>query len=143
MAASVAPLGLFLGRIAHFINGELWGRPSDVPWAVVFPGAGPEPRHPSQLYEAALEGLLLFAVVQLLAWRPRRPEQRGRIGGAFLAGYALARMFVELFREPDAQSGFLLGGLTMGQLLSLPMLAAGLWLIARTVRPSSRRAEAR
>jgi phosphatidylglycerol---prolipoprotein diacylglyceryl transferase len=144
VAASVAPLGLFLGRIANFINGELWGRPTDVPWAVVFPHAGPEPRHPSQLYEAALEGLLLLAVVQLLAWRPRRPEQRGRIGGAFLAGYALCRMTAELFREPDAQLGFLLGGLTMGQLLSLPMLAAGLWLIARTLRPSSpRRAEAR
>lgn len=134
LAAAVAPLGLFLGRIANFINGELWGRPTDVPWAVVFPGAGPEPRHPSQLYEAALEGLVLLAVVQYLAWRPRRPEHAGRIGGAFLAGYALARMTVELFREPDAQLGFLLGGLTMGQLLSLPMLAGGLYLLARSGR---------
>jgi phosphatidylglycerol:prolipoprotein diacylglycerol transferase len=136
VAAAVAPLGLFLGRLANFINGELWGRASDVPWAMVFPNAGPEPRHPSQLYEAALEGLLLFAVVQLLAWRPRQPEQRGQIGGAFLAGYALARITVEQFREPDAQLGFLMGGLTMGQLLSLPMLALGLYLIARTWRTS-------
>ena len=107
--AAVGPLGLFLGRIANFINGELWGRTSDVPWAVIFPGAGPVPRHPSQLYEAVLEGLLLFLVVQLLAWRPRRPEQRGQIGGAFLSGYALCRFAVEFFREPDAQLGYLSG----------------------------------
>jgi phosphatidylglycerol:prolipoprotein diacylglycerol transferase len=139
LAAAVAPLGLLLGRVANFINGELWGRPTDVPWAVVFPHAGPEPRHPSQLYEAVLEGLVLLAVTQALAWRPRRPEHAGRIGGAFLVGYALARLAVELFREPDAQLGFLLGGLTMGQLLSLPMLAGGLYLLARAgrQRPSS------
>ena len=139
LAAAVAPLGLLLGRVANFINGELWGRPTDVPWAVVFPHAGPEPRHPSQLYEAVLEGLVLLAVTQALAWRPRRPEHAGRIGGAFLVGYALARVVVELFREPDAQLGFLLGGLTMGQLLSLPMLAGGLYLLARAgrQRPSS------
>ena len=139
LAAAVAPLGLLLGRVANFINGELWGRPTDVPWAVVFPHAGPEPRHPSQLYEAVLEGLVLLAVTQALAWRPRRPEHAGRIGGAFLVGYALARLVVELFREPDAQLGFLLGGLTMGQLLSLPMLAGGLYLLARAgrQRPSS------
>jgi phosphatidylglycerol:prolipoprotein diacylglycerol transferase len=139
LAAAVAPLGLLLGRVANFINGELWGRPTDVPWAVVFPHAGPEPRHPSQLYEAVLEGLVLLAVTQALAWRPRRPEHAGRIGGAFLVGYSLARIVVELFREPDAQLGFLLGGLTMGQLLSLPMLAGGLYLLARAgrQRPSS------
>jgi len=134
LAAAVAPLGLLLGRVANFINGELWGRPADVPWAVVFPYAGPEPRHPSQLYEAVLEGLVLLAVTQYLAWRPRHPEHAGRIGGAFLVGYALARIVVELFREPDAQLGFLLGGLTMGQLLSLPMLAGGLYLLARASR---------
>ena len=134
LAAAVAPLGLLLGRVANFINGELWGRPTDVPWAVVFPYAGPEPRHPSQLYEAVLEGLVLLAVTQYLAWRPRHPEHAGRIGGAFLVGYALARIAVELFREPDAQLGFLLGGLTMGQLLSLPMLAGGLYLLARAGR---------
>lgn len=134
VTAAVAPLGLFLGRIANFINAELWGRPTDVPWGVVFPGAGPEPRHPSQLYEAVLEGLLLLAVVQFLAWRPREPRHRGRIGGAFLVGYALARLTVELFREPDQHLGFLVGGLTMGQLLSLPMLAGGLLLLALSFR---------
>ena len=118
LAAAVAPIGLLLGRIANFINGELWGRPTDVPWAMVFPGAGPLPRHPSQLYEAFLEGIVLLIVMQVLAWRPRRPEQRGRLGGVFLIGYALARIAVEFFREPDAQLGYLAGGITMGQLLS-------------------------
>lgn len=136
IVAAVGPLGLFLGRIANFINAELWGRPSDLPWAVIFPGAGPLPRHPSQLYEAALEGLLLFAVVQLLAWRPRRPEQAGQIGGTFLVGYALCRFVAEFFREPDAQLGYLLGGLTMGQLLSVPMLLGGLVVLAIASRPA-------
>lgn len=131
--ALVAPLGLLLGRIANFINGELWGRVSEVPWAVIFPGAGPEPRHPSQLYEAALEGLLLLAIMQWLAWGRRRdPAERGLPSGVFLAGYGLCRLLVEHFREPDAQLGFLLGSITMGQLLSLPMLLAGLWLIVRS-----------
>jgi phosphatidylglycerol:prolipoprotein diacylglycerol transferase len=136
LGAAVAPIGLFFGRIANFINGELWGRPTDVPWAMVFPGAGPLPRHPSQLYEAFLEGVVLFVIVQLLAWRPRRPEQRGRIAGVFLIGYAIARITCEFFREPDAQLGFLLGGITMGQLLSLPMLLAGVLLLARSYRPA-------
>jgi phosphatidylglycerol:prolipoprotein diacylglycerol transferase len=132
-AALVTPLGLFFGRIANFINAELWGRTTDVPWGVIFPTAGPEPRHPSQLYEAALEGLLLFAVMQWLAWGRRRdPAERGLPSGVFLAGYALCRMLVELYREPDAQLGFLFGVVTMGQLLSLPMLLAGLWLIIRS-----------
>jgi phosphatidylglycerol---prolipoprotein diacylglyceryl transferase len=136
LAAAVAPIGLLLGRIANFINGELWGRPTDVPWAMVFPGAGPLPRHPSQLYEAFLEGIVLLIVMQVLAWRPRRPEQRGRLGGVFLIGYALARIAVEFFREPDAQLGYLAGGITMGQLLSLPMLLAGLLLLAWSFRPA-------
>lgn len=123
--AVVTPIGLFFGRIANFINGELWGRVSDVPWAVVFPHAGPEPRHPSQLYEAALEGLVLFAVMLWFARRPYRPESRGTLGGIFLIGYALARITAEFFREPDAHLGFLAGGLTMGQLLSVPMLVVG------------------
>lgn len=131
--ALVTPIGLLFGRIANFINGELWGRPTDVPWAVVFPFAGPEPRHPSQLYEAALEGLLLLVVMQWLAWgRTRDPAERGLPGGVLLVGYGLARIAVELFREPDAQLGFLLGAVTMGQLLSVPMVLAGLWLIARS-----------
>jgi phosphatidylglycerol---prolipoprotein diacylglyceryl transferase len=126
------PIGLFLGRIANFINGELFGRVTDVPWAMVFPRGGPEPRHPSQLYEAGLEGIVLFALLAALAWRPRDPATAGRLSGIFLIGYALARWFVELFREPDAHLGFLWAGLTMGQLLSLPMLAAGLALVARS-----------
>ena len=117
------PIGLFLGRIANFINAELWGRATDVPWAVVFPTAGPEPRHPSQLYEAVLEGLVLFAVMLWFARGPYGPETRGQLSGVFLIGYALARITVEFFREPDVQIGYLAGGITMGQLLSLPMLA--------------------
>ncbi len=138
--ACAAPIGLFLGRLANFVNGELWGRASDVPWAVVFPGAGPEPRHPSQIYEAGLEGVLLFLVMFGLALRPRTPGSEGRLTGAFLIGYGIARSIAELFRQPDAQLGFLLGGLTMGQLLSLPMIAVGLALVAwshRGVRRSS------
>ena len=117
--SAAVPIGLFFGRIANFINGELFGRASDVPWAMVFPHGGPEPRHPSQLYEAALEGLVLFLILFWIARRPRMPESAGRIGGLFLLGYGLARSFVELFREPDAHLGFLFGsGVTMGQLLS-------------------------
>ena len=134
--ASVVPVGLFFGRVANFINGELWGRVADVPWAMAFPGAGPEPRHPSQLYEAALEGVVLFVV---LRWIIRKPEMRARRGltaGVFLAGYGVSRLFVEFFREPDAHIGFLVQGSTLGQWLSLPVLAAGLWLMARAPRPA-------
>ncbi len=131
--AAAVPVGLFFGRIANFINGELFGRASDVPWAMAFPHGGPEPRHPSQLYEAGLEGLLLFLVLFWIARQPRMPESRGRIGGLFLIGYGLARSFVELFREPDAHLGYLLGGsVTMGQILSVPMILAGLFLLARS-----------
>ncbi|MCB1885195.1 MAG: prolipoprotein diacylglyceryl transferase [Geminicoccaceae bacterium] len=137
-AAVATPPGLFFGRIANFINGELWGRTTDVPWGMVFPRAGPEPRHPSQLYEAGLEGLVLFAVMLLLARRPRRPEERGLLSGVFLIGYALARTSLELFRQPDAQLGFLVGGLTMGQLLSIPMFLFGVFLVVRARRRVSR-----
>jgi phosphatidylglycerol:prolipoprotein diacylglycerol transferase len=129
---AAAPIGLVFGRIANFINGELFGRVSDVPWAVVFPHGGPEPRHPSQLYEAGLEGLVLFAVMTWFAWRPREPGSDGRLAGIFLIGYALSRSFVELFREPDAHLGYLVGGLTMGQLLSLPMIVLGALLVLRS-----------
>ena len=129
--AAAAPIGLFFGRIANFINAELWGRPTELPWGVIFPGAGPLPRHPSQLYEAVLEGLVLFAVLFWLARRPRRPELHGLLGGVFLTGYALARFAVEFVREPDAHLGQVAFGLTMGQLLSPPMLAAGLALLVR------------
>jgi len=131
--AAAVPVGLFFGRLANFINGELFGRASDVPWAMVFPHGGPEARHPSQLYEAALEGLLLFLIIFWIARKPRIPEMAGRIGGLFLIGYGLARSFVELFREPDAHLGFLLGNsVTMGQILSLPMIIIGLLLLARS-----------
>jgi len=126
----VVPIGLFFGRLANFVNGELWGRPADVPWAMVFPRAGDIPRHPSQLYEATLEGLVLFAVLMLLV-RGGALKRPGLLAGSFLTGYALARMFCELFREPDVQLGFLFGFTTMGQLLSVPVLLAGLYLIWR------------
>ncbi len=122
------PIGLFFGRIANFINGELYGRITDVPWAMVFPGGGPLPRHPSQLYEAACEGLLLF-VVLFAAERAGARRHPGILTGVFLAGYAVARMSGELFRQPDVQLGFLMFGTTMGQLLSIPLLVAGIVLI--------------
>jgi phosphatidylglycerol---prolipoprotein diacylglyceryl transferase len=128
------PIGLFFGRIANFINAELWGRPSDVPWAVIFPTAGAVPRHPSQLYEAGFEGLLLFGVMLWFAARPYHPEARGTLSGVFLIGYALSRILAEFFREPDAHIGFLAGGVTMGQLLSLPMLALGVALVLLSQR---------
>ncbi|HSI40605.1 MAG TPA: prolipoprotein diacylglyceryl transferase [Xanthobacteraceae bacterium] len=133
VAAVVAPIGLFLGRLANFINGELWGRVTDVPWGVVFPNGGPLPRHPSQLYEAALEGAVIF-IVLLLAVRRGSLAYAGRTGGLFLLLYGLARIVSEAFREPDAQLGFLAGGLTMGMLLSLPMVAAGLFFMLRAPR---------
>jgi len=125
VTAAVAPIGLFLGRLANFINGELWGRPSDVPWAMVFPHGGPIPRHPSQLYEAALEGVVLFIVVGLLV-RSGALKRPGIVTGVFAIGYGLARITCELFREPDAQLGFLWGGLTMGMLLCIPLILAGI-----------------
>lgn len=144
VVAAATPIGLFFGRIANFINGELWGRPSDVPWAMVFPGdVNRLPRHPSQLYEAVFEGLVLFVFLFWLAHRPGLRERPGRLGGWFLAGYALARMSGELFREPDAHLGFIVGGVTMGQLLSLPMLLVGIWLIASSVRRTVPVAKAR
>lgn len=130
LAAMVAPIGLFFGRIANFINSELWGRITDVPWGIIFPNGGPYPRHPSQLYEAALEGLVL-SVVMYLVWRRETLRAKpGVLSGTFLAGYGLSRMVVELFRQPDAHLGFLAGGVTMGQLLSVPMVLAGAALIA-------------
>ena len=129
--AVATPIGLLLGRIANFINAELWGRVTDVPWAIIFPTAGPEPRHPSQLYEAGLEGLVLLAVMLWCARGPYRPATRGTLSGVFLIGYAVARIVVEFFREPDAHLGYLAGVITMGQLLSLPMLAFGILLVVR------------
>ncbi|TMJ06206.1 MAG: prolipoprotein diacylglyceryl transferase [Alphaproteobacteria bacterium] len=133
VTCAVGPIGLFLGRLANFVNGELWGRPSDVPWAMVFPSGGPLPRHPSQLYEAALEGVLLFAVLGLLI-RAGALKRPGLIIGCFAIGYSLARSFCELFREPDAQLGFLWNTVTMGTLLSVPLLAFGIVLIVIALR---------
>jgi phosphatidylglycerol:prolipoprotein diacylglycerol transferase len=129
--AATAPVGLGVVRLANFINSELWGRPSDVPWAVVFPNGGPEPRHPSQLYEALLEGLVLFVILRLLTHSALKLKSPGFVTGTFVAGYGAARIFVEFFREPDAHIGYLFGGwLTMGMLLSLPMVLAGAWAMA-------------
>ena len=138
LAGSAAPIGLFFGRIANFINAELWGRPTDVPWAIVFPGAGPEPRHPSQLYEAALEGIVLFLVLRLLSHRFKLLAKPGVLAGAFMLGYGVGRSIAELYRVPDAHIGYLSGFLTMGILLSLPMIFGGivlmLWAARRPVR---------
>ena len=130
LCAAVVPLGIFFGRLANFIKPELWGRVSDVDWAMVFPdpAAGPFPRHPSQLYEAATEGVLLF-VVLMWAVRMGALKRPGLVTGLFGVGYGLSRIFCEFFREPDPQLGFLFGGATMGMLLSLPLVIAGLILI--------------
>ncbi|MHA6718166.1 prolipoprotein diacylglyceryl transferase [Sphingomonas sp. RS6] len=143
--ACCAPFGLFFGRLANFVNGELWGKPADVPWAIVFSGtvgAGiPEPaRHPSQLYEAGLEGILLFLVLWFFFWRTDARYQPGKLVGIFLLGYGLSRFFVEFFREPDRQLVWLvdLTGLHMGQWLCLPMIAGGIWLIATAAKRRKR-----
>ena len=152
--AAVTPVGMLLGRLANFINAELWGRPTDLPWGVIFPGpaaqdcptvAGLCARHPSQLYEALLEGALLLALLMWLAWRRGAFKQPGLITGLFIMGYGIARFIVEFVRQPDAQfvsPGNPLGlawhvggyGLTMGQILSLPMIALGLYLVLRARR---------
>ena len=137
VVAASAPIGLFLGRLANFVNGELWGRVSDVPWAVIFPTGGPEPRHPSQLYEALLEGPLLFFALYLLMFRFGKLQRPRYVGGAFLLGYGACRILVEFFREPDAHIGYLLGGwLTMGMILSVPMLLIGLAAMAYAKPPT-------
>jgi phosphatidylglycerol:prolipoprotein diacylglycerol transferase len=129
VTAAVAPIGLFLGRIANFINGELWGRRTDVPWAMIFPHGGPVPRHPSQLYEATLEGVVLFIVLALLV-RFGALKRPGVVTGVFAIGYGVARITCEFFREPDVQLGFLWGGLTMGMLLCIPLILAGIAVLA-------------
>jgi phosphatidylglycerol:prolipoprotein diacylglycerol transferase len=132
VVAAGVPVALGLVRLTNFINSELWGRPSDMPWAVVFPNGGPFPRHPSQVYEALLEGLVLFLLLRFLTHRHRRLATPGFVAGAFVAGYGAARICVEFFREPDAQLGYLAGGwLTMGMVLSLPMVAFGVWAMLR------------
>lgn len=139
LIACATPIGLFFGRLANFVNGELYGRAApDFEWATVFPRDPLQiPRHPSQLYEAALEGLLLFVVLAILARRPSIAARPGLMCGIFFIGYGLSRSLVEFFREPDAQLGFLWGGATMGQLLCVPMIAVGVWLAARAKAPAA------
>ena len=141
ICATVVPIGILLGRLANFIKPELWGRPTDVPWAMVFPGAGALPRHPSQLYQAALEGVLLLFILYLAA-RMGALKRPGLATGIFGAGYGIARIACEFFREPDPQLGFLFGGATMGMLLSIPLILVGIWLIWLASRRSLREAAA-
>ncbi|SFT59441.1 Prolipoprotein diacylglyceryl transferase [Pseudovibrio denitrificans] len=143
LAAIAAPIGLFFGRIANFINSELWGRVTDVPWAVVFPNGGPEPRHPSQLYEAALEGALLFLVLRLLSHRFKLLQKPGVLAGSFAIGYGLARTFVEFYRVPDAHIGYLSGFFTMGMLLSLPMVLIGIVIVVWALKRNTENKEAK
>lgn len=132
VVAAGVPVGLGLVRLTNFINSELWGKLTSVPWAVEFPNGGPFPRHPSQIYEALLEGLLLFALLWLLVHVFLKLKSPGFVAGAFVTGYGLSRIFVEFFREPDAQLGYLFGGwLTMGMILSTPMVLAGIWAMFR------------
>src|SRR5580704_12385250 len=140
ITTAVGPIGLFLGRIANFINGELWGRPADpdLPWAMIFPTGGPFPRHPSQLYEAGMEGILLFTLLAVMI-RMGALKRPGLILGSFITFYAFARIIGEHFREPDPQLGFLWGGLTMGMLLSVPMILAGTIIIVAAWRRETRR----
>ena len=133
--APLVPTGLFFGRMGNFINAELWGKVTDSPLGMIFPGAGPLPRHPSQLYEAGLEGVLTFVILWIYSSRPR---PRGAVAGLFSVLYAVSRIAVEFFRVPDAQLGYLFAGwVTMGQILCLPLLAAGLWLLWRAYRPGA------
>lgn len=133
--APMVPIGLFFGRIGNFINAELWGKVTDVPWAIVFPNGGPLARHPSQLYEAGLEGLALFMI---LWWYSSEPKPLGAVSGLFLLGYGIFRFIIEFVRIPDQQYGYLaLDWLTMGQILSLPMIILGVFFIARAYRQSN------
>jgi phosphatidylglycerol:prolipoprotein diacylglycerol transferase len=135
VVAAGVPVALGLVRLTNFINSELWGRLTSMPWGVEFPNGGPFTRHPSQIYEAILEGLVLFMVLRVLTHSFLKLRTPGFVAGAFVAGYGCARIFVEFFREPDQQLGYLLGGwLTMGMVLSVPMVLAGVWAMARARR---------
>jgi phosphatidylglycerol:prolipoprotein diacylglycerol transferase len=138
LVACAAPIGLFFGRLANFVNGELWGRVTDSPLGMVFPTGGPLPRHPSQLYEAASEGAILFVLLAILAQQPAVRRRDGMLTGLFLVGYSIARSTCELFREPDSYLGFIIGGISMGQILSFPMLIVGLAMIVAALRQPMR-----
>lgn len=137
--APLVPIGLGAGRIGNFLNAELWGRTTDVPWAIIFPGAGPDPRHPSQLYEFALEGVVLFVILWLYSAKPR---PTGAVGGLFLAGYGTFRFIVEYFREPDAHIGLYQIGLSQGQLLCIPMIVVGIVLMIVAYKRNTSSSEA-
>lgn len=138
LGAASVPVGLGVVRVANFINGELWGRATDVPWAMVFPlDETQTPRHPSQLYEAGLEGLVLFLAVRIATHRFGALQHPGRASGIFALGYGLSRIIVEFFREPDSFMGYFAGVITMGQILSLPLVAVGVWLLLRSRRASA------
>jgi phosphatidylglycerol:prolipoprotein diacylglycerol transferase len=139
VTCAVGPIGVLLGRLANFVNGELWGRTTDVPWAMVFPSGGPLPRHPSQLYEATIEGLALLLLLAICI-RMGALKRPGLIIGIFAVSYAVARSFCELFREPDAQLGFLWHGLTMGMLLSVPLFLFGVVMIVIALKRPPRTA---
>ena len=132
--ACVAPIGLFFGRVANFINGELFGRVTDAPWGVVFPHAGPEPRHPSQLYEAGLEGFVLFVVMMVCVRSKYLRARAGMLSVIFILGYAISRVIVELFRQPDAHIGFVFGDVTMGQILSAGMIVGAVILFVVSMK---------
>lgn len=134
LASLYVPIGIFLGRLANFVNDELWGRVTNVPWAVRFPNGGFLPRHPSQLYEAFMEGILLFIVLNLLWQKKYVREHYGIISSVFLIGYACSRIVVEFFREPDSQLGFIFTNITMGQILSLPFLLLGIYILNKAVK---------
>lgn len=137
LVAPCVPIGLFFGRLANFVNGELWGRPTDAPWGVVFPNAGPLPRHPSQLYEAGLEGLMLFALLLWATFGAKLLPRKGAVAGLFLTGYAVSRILLENVREPDRGMPDFPLGLTMGMMLSIPMLIVGVALILHSHRPQA------
>jgi phosphatidylglycerol:prolipoprotein diacylglycerol transferase len=128
--ACCVPFGLFFGRLANFVNGELWGRPTDVAWAMIFPTGGEVPRHPSQHYEAGLEGIGLFLILWFLFWKTDARYQPGKLVGTFILGYGISRFLVELVRQPDTGLEHLPWGLTMGQTLTVPMIRGGVYLIA-------------
>ncbi len=136
LVSCVAPIGLFFGRIANFINAELYGKITDVPWAVVFPNTSGLPRHPSQIYEALLEGILLFILMNILVHKNSLRKKEGMLGGIFITLYGACRIFVEFFREPDFKIGYILNYFTMGQILSLPMIIIGCYFIFRKVKIS-------
>ena len=139
--ACCAPFGIFLVRLANFVNGELWGRPTDVPWAVIFPTGGEVPRHPSQLYEAGLEGIALGILLWFLFWKTDARYQPGKLVGFFILGYGISRFLVELVRQPDVGLENLPWGLTMGQTLTVPMILGGVYLVA-TAKGRRQRVEA-